>query len=370
MEADKTRRKFIQASLIVPLAATLPTAAGATSGRLHGTPASKAPLAGAALSAERMVLPLAEAGIPAEALTDLSHVSTLVESVLTDDKAAGEFFASPSKYFEAHGLDGTDSTLVDISVRMLVALTEPSVKNALVQRNYSELFACLEVAGVFEPRSPSELQSRVQQLISNNLTEIKRAIDERSKTPMTPAEQSELFEILRESGALNAEDELAAVARVLNSNNGEVTIAACSAMAACVVGIALMAALYVSVAIAATVAVLAGVTVSAAVMTAVFVKGGEVAQGFSAPFTGQFMRLDPAAVRNIQRAYKVAAVTQDGQMQLHALRGLIREEVEAVLVSLSNLQLISIDRETMPRAVDAVAHYACRSAGISTDQSD
>ena len=82
------------------------------------------------------------------------------------------------------------------------------------------------------------------------------------------------------------------------------------------------------------------------------------------------MRLDPAAVRNIQRAYKVAAVTQDGQMQLHALRGLIREEVEAVLVSLSNLQLISIDRETMPRAVDAVAHYACRSAGISTDQSD
>lgn len=369
MKADKNRRKLIQASLIAPLAATLPTAAGSSFGRLHGAPASKAPLAGAAVTAEKMVLPLAESGIPAEALTDLSRVSTLVESVLTDEKAAGAFFAGPGKYFEAHGLDGTDSTLVDTSVRMLVALTEPSVKNALVRRNYPELFAYLEAAGVFEPRNPSELQARVQRLISDNLTEIRRAIDERSKTPMTRQEQSELLEILRESGALNAEDELAAVARVLNGNSGEVTIAACSAMAACVVGIALMAALYVSVAIAATVAVLAGISISIAVMTAIFAGGSTLPQSFSAPFTGQFMRLDPAAIRNIQRAYKIAAVTHDGQMQLHALRGLIREEVEAVLVSLSNLQIISIDRQTMPKAVDAVAHYACRSAGIPTNLS-
>lgn len=358
METDNKRRRFIQATVVAPLAV-------GAAGRLHGAPASVQPLSGASAGAERLVLPLANSGLPVAALTDLTKVSVLVESVLTDSSAANSFFSAPRSYFEAHGLDGSDSTLLDGSVAMLVALSAPAVKDALKNRNYTEFFDYMKAAGVFEPRDPSVLQSRIERIISSNIDEIRSAIGAQAETPLTPDQQAEFMAILKSSGTVATEEDLAVLAQVLKGDGG-VTIAACSAMAACVVGIALLAVLYVSAAVAATVAILAAITISAAMMTAITVSGSQQPQLRSAPFTGQFMKLDPAAVRNLQRSYRLAQITQDGELQLHALREAIREEVEAVLVSLSNLKLIEVSPGGMPLAIEAVTHYAYKAAGVPT----
>ena len=82
------------------------------------------------------------------------------------------------------------------------------------------------------------------------------------------------------------------------------------------------------------------------------------------PFDGQFMRLDPVAVRNIQRTYQMAAISNDQRLQMYMMAATIREEVTAVLWSLSNLRLIDIPAEHMPLAIEAVYSYACKTAGV------
>lgn len=358
MKIDSKRRRFIQATLVVPIATGV-------AGRLHGAPASLADGTVAPSGADRLILPLANSGLPHSALTELARVSNLVESVLTDSSAANSFFSSPRRYFEQHGLDGSDATLLDRSVVMLVALSEPSVKDALSKRDYDKLFEYMRIAGVFERRDPSALQSRIERIISSNIHVIRDAIGAHENAPLTSEQKNEFIGILKSSGAIAMEEDLAAVVQVLRGDGG-VTIAACSAMAACVVGIALLAVLYVSAAVAATIAIMAGVGISAAVMTAILVNGNEHPRFAAAPFTGQFMKLDPAAVRNMQTSYRLSQVTQDGELQLHALRESIREEVAAVLTSLSNLSLINVSTDSLPQIIDAVTFYAYKTAGVPT----
>ncbi len=354
------RRKFIQISLIAPLAAASGT-------RLHGTPASINPSSGSAES-EKFILPLANAGLPGLEIKEVSRISSLIESVLTDPSQAQAFFSSPKSYFIAHGLDGSDATMIDSSIAMLVGLTDPAVKKAIESRDYQQLFNYLTATGLFEPREPSVLQLRVQQLISTNIADIKEAIDANANTSLSPLQQASFMSILKKSGITATEDDLAAVSQLLSTQGGA-TIMACSFMVACAVGIALLAALYVSVAIAVTVAILAGVTISAAVKTAVTVGGDRRTLDY-APFTGQFIKLDPVALRNVQRAFRLAEIAGDQGLQIYTLRIMIREEVTAVLMALSNLHLVNISRTNLPMAINAITCYAEKVSGVGVENGD
>jgi hypothetical protein len=224
----------------------------------------------------------------------------------------------------------------------------------------------MTAAGVFEPRDPSRLQQRVQKLVEANAEEIKRAIVAAPDAMLTDQQKADFMLVLKQSGVTATEDDIAAVAQILEGGKGA-AITACSAMAACVVGIALMAALYVSVAIAVTVAVLAAISVSAAMMTAIMVDGDRQKPDpgvTSTPFSGQLIQLDPVAYRNTQRAFRLAAIKGDPALWLHALSADIRDEVEAVLVALTNLRLIKIRTVDLPLAIDALACYAQKSAGL------
>jgi hypothetical protein len=354
MDANNNRRKLLQASLIAPVALGVPA-------RLHGVPASIDTEAGASKQSERLVLPIASAGIPGEEVLEVSRIAAVIENVLTDDASAKSFFSAPSKYLISHGLDGSDATLSDATVRILVALTDPVVKEALKKNNYVELFEYLSVTGLFEKRNPAMLQQRIEQLIESNIDGIKQAI---YQDGLAEASDNVFTRILERAGVGAEEEDLSAVSQILNGVKGP-TIAACSAMAACVVGIALMAAVYVSVAIAATVAVLAAVTISAAMMVAITVRGQEhQIQLASTPFSGQFTTLDPAAVRNMQKAFRLAEISRDRSLHLYTLRAAIRDEVQAVLLALSKLQIINTGSTPIDVVADAVAMYAYKAAGI------
>ena len=66
------RRKFIQAALVAPAAATA-TASGASSERLYGTPLSIQADGGQA--AAKFMLPLSQTGLPADSWAELARVA-------------------------------------------------------------------------------------------------------------------------------------------------------------------------------------------------------------------------------------------------------------------------------------------------------
>jgi len=355
MDKGGKRRKFLKASLVAPIAIS-------SVGRLHGTPASIDPSYGAGRDTDRLILPLANAGLPLAELGGLSKVSAMIEGVLTDQNEAVSFNASPGAYFASYGLDGSDPTLVDATISMLITLTDPAVQESLSVGDYERMFRYMVAAGVLERRDPSQLQVRVQAAIESNLSQIRSMIGVTGGGALPEGQRSELLLVLQEAGFVATEDDLAIATEYIRTA-GDVAIAACSAMAACVIGIALMAALYVSIAIAFTVSILAAISISVSAGVVVFISGRKSTFN-PVPFDGQFLRLDPVAVRNIQRSYQMAAIANDQNLQMYAMTESIREEVAAVLWSLSNLHLIDTPGEHMPLAIEAVFNYACKAAGV------
>lgn len=309
-----------------------------------------------------MILPLANAGLPASELTEISRVSGLLENVLTDAAEASSFYASPARYFAAHGLDGSDRTLADSTVSMIVALADPAVKEALDTGDYPRLFHYMTAAGIFERRDPSLLQQRVQTAIESNARQITNMIGSTGFVELTGEQKGDMLAVLQDGGFVATENDLAIAAQLLSATR-DVTIAACSAMAACFVGIALLVALYVSIAIAVTISILASISISLSAAVVVLANGKRSSDLMT--FNGQFVRLDPVAVRNTQRTFQLAAISGDTGLQLHAMRSTIREEVTAVLASLSNLHLVDIPPVHMPLAIEAVYNYACKASGVS-----
>jgi len=354
MSTNKIRRKLIQATLVAPLAAN----AAGTSGRLHGAPASINQASGDSIDADRFILPLAHAGIPSEALTDLSKVSALVESVLTDENSATDFFINPRIFFERNGLDGSDATLVDPVITLLVALSDLSVKEALKNRDYTLTFDYMRAAGVFEPQNHSALQRNVQKIMEESINEMRGAIRQKKKPPFSQGHYDSYFiDILKMTGVTASEEDLAAVAYLLDKGGTGVSNKINSFDKARP-PVALVLVLVVAVAV-----------VIAAVVTEVKVKSTNPIikneKMDTSIFNGDLLKLDPAAMRNMRRAYRIAEITGDGQFALYARREAIKEEVTVVMESLLNLNLIRVSKQDMPTVIEAVYRYACKSEGVS-----
>jgi len=351
MNTDKKRRRLIQAALVAPLA----TSASAA-GRLHGTPASLHPRSTESTDeTEKFILPFVHAGMPAEELTDLAKASSLIESILTNEANANEFFTSPRQYFEAYDLDGSESTLTDPTISMLVALSAPAAKEALKRKNYNLFFNYLKSAGVFEPRDPSTLQARIQGIISENIDSIRNVIEEQNHTSFISDYKNEFISILNAPGTTATEEDIAALSYILSEEGKNILE---------------RSALLVTPAapVFIVIAVIAAIVVLIAVIIDVFALGdGEKSPiNPSSPFTGQFMKLDTTAIRNKRIAYRIAEITRDGQMRNYILRQTIQEEITATLMALSNLKLIHIPRERMNIVINALTQYTCKASGVPT----
>lgn len=364
-----SRRKFLKESVLVlgtPLVAS-------AAPRLYGTPASVAPRDLA--DVQKLSLPLSRAGVPPELWDDLAKVGTLWERVLADSGESKRFHDDPAAYLDSLGLDGSDKTLADESVRMLKTMADPQVKRCLADGDYRGLFQHLTVAGVFEPQSPSRLQEKITALFEANRAELQQIVDDYA----AKAGQDGLLADLNRAGGTLTQDDLTAVAQVLSGKAaGAGPQPMCTAVAMCVVavGIAATVATYVSVVVAVTVVLAVGVSITAAVQTAVTVGGGGggncpperencfLPNVVSPPFNGTYAKLDPAMVRNLDRSIKLAALTRDGNVQIEATRALIGTEVAAVLGALRDVGLLQVQTERFSDVVDAVSAYSYKALGL------
>ena len=83
-------------------------------------------------------------------------------------------------------------------------------------------------------------------------------------------------------------------------------------------------------------------------------------------FSGQFMKIEPAAIRNFHRELKVAAIVGSLDAQKFAIRTAIQQEVEAVLGAMESLNLIDIQPETRPLVIETISRYATKVSGASS----
>lgn len=355
------RRRFIQASL---LTTALPVAASGE--RLYGTPASLLP--NGERIADKFLLPLSQTGLPPSTWREFSSVCEVIENVLASNVESAIFFKDPKKYMAERGLDASDKTLMDDSVIMLTCLSNAGVRESFAKRDYESVLEYFRVAGLFEPRDPSVLGQKIEQLVAANAGEIRKLMGSDS-VKLRPDQERILLDVLEQSGVRLTEDDFAIVSELVS--NGVVSPQACSAVAACVVAVAIVAiaAAYVSVTVGATVALMAGFTVSIAIQLAVFgprppTHPQLTTSSEDAPFTGALAKLDPVLMRNTERAIRMSAITGDDGLRLHVLKDLIRDEVEAFMRAMQKTELLPVDDEHLRLATKATTAYAYRVIGI------
>jgi len=356
-----SRRKFLQTTSLVlgaPLVASTAT-------RLYGAPASVIPREVADL--DRFKLPLARAGVPTELWDSLARVGDLWDRVLTDDSEAQRFHSDAAGYMNSLGLDGSDATLADESLRMLRVMADPEAKKYLASGDYTSLFDQFVAANVFEPLAPSALQTKIVSLFAENYAEMSAAID----AAMIGGAQENLLTGMQNLGLSVTEADLMELTKIVSASEaGVVPHPDVFALVVVVAGISAIAAAYISVVIAVTVVLLAGVSVSAAIASAILVCGVRTCfrpYGSAPPFGGTYAKLEPAMIRNLDRSLRLAALTRDGNIAFQAMRSVIASEVSAVFGALKQVNLIHVEDKNMPRIIDAVTAYSWRALGIPTN---
>ena len=71
-------------------------------------------------------------------------------------------------------------------------------------------------------------------------------------------------------------------------------------------------------------------------------------------------------IRNLDRSLRLAALTNDRNIEIEAVRTMIAAEVSAVLGALKRVDLLKVQDENMPVIIDAVTAYSWKTLGIAT----
>lgn len=351
------RRKFIQTTLV---ASAAPLAA-MSSDRLYGTPGSVLPAGGEQL--QKFMVPFAQSGLPTQGWNDFAGIASAIEGILNKPDEADAFRGNPRGYLTSKGLDASDSTLMDDSMRMLACLSDPIVQESITEGRYDQTLSYFEASGLFEPRDPSKLQQRVQDVIEQNMEEIASLIGGASGS-LSIDQEKMLVEVLESTGAKITEDDFAIVAEIMKS--AAVTPQVLVPVLVVVVIVALAAA-YIAAAVGVTVALMAGIVVSVGVKLAVAASGTtrpKIASSEKAPFNGSLARLDPVLIKNAERAIKMGRIMNSNGLEVHVLKQMIQEEVSAFMTALKKTNILTMDDQQLQLAVRATTAYSYRVIGV------
>lgn len=362
------RRKFLKGGVLLLSA---PTALPSTQ-RLFGKPASIEPRDIPDL--DKFKLPLSRAEVPTELWDSLAKLCQIWENVLTDNAEAEVFYSNPSLYFSSLGLDSSDQVLISESVMMLKAAVDPVVKEGLKDGNYAVIYDRFIQLGLLKKNSPSLLQKKIEQIFRANIEDLRASVMNLSSR-FSGMQQQTLSSALDDAGLVTTSDELLVISQLLSQGSGSGDVQpVCTAIAMCVVavGIAATVVAYVSVVTTATVAILAGVYVSAAVQVAITAGGGgcrkcvpyEVPVPMSAPFKGEYLKLDPVEFRNTERALRLAGIIGNNDLQADVMRSALKNEIDAVLAAMKSVGLLDISEESLPKVAEVVARYSWKTLGI------
>src|SRR3546814_882249 len=126
------RRKFIEATLLA-----VPAASSAAGMRLYGTPGSVAQLAKAQES-EKLLLPISKSGLPPEFWSKIKSVTSIVDNVLKSQEEGEAFYSAPGNYLASHGLDSSDATLQEESVKLVAAISSSRAREFMEKKEQTE----------------------------------------------------------------------------------------------------------------------------------------------------------------------------------------------------------------------------------------
>lgn len=332
------RRKFIKAALVAPVLAGNVSAGT----RLFGTPGSASP--GCNDLGEKLVLPLARSGLPPRFWAKLKGVSSVVVGVLNSPEESRAFAESPAKYLEMHGLDHSDGTLEDETVKLVVALSSPAARDAITRKDHVAFMQHLKTTGVLG-FDASFLQKELEKTLAKNADEIRDLL--LSNIDRIPTADREAFlAILSASGCGASEDDLAITYKLMSSE-----LEGSPSIALVVVSIALVV-----------------VTVAAAavlwVYTAGWVIGGPLVANFPGTSFGRLAEADPNLVKNYERATRLAALTGDKEILAHGARELILAESVAIVSAMKGAGILDISEDGVGRLAEAMSLYAYRMIGV------
>lgn len=109
----------------------------------------------------RLHLSLAKGDIPIAFWQAIEKVDALWRTVTTDNTARDAFRRDPGTVMAAHGIDPSLMSGSDRESRVLRALVEPSVTDALRRRDYSAFINRLQALGIRADTAPSGLVHRL-----------------------------------------------------------------------------------------------------------------------------------------------------------------------------------------------------------------
>lgn len=378
------RRTFLGISL-----STFGTPLLATGTSLYGTPGSITQ--GVRVLNEGDVhllsLPLSEIGIPDTALSELGAYAGIWQNILSDHGQRQLFKSDPDAYLEASGIPPSVLTSGDQEIKMLVASANDETLRLVVAGDYNGFFSHLQTLGLVGG-APSTLKTRISELIRPKAAELKDKIAAMQRSGNLPK-----IDDLLES------NELEFLYSQLIPDLTQVATAAIPVAAAAVIVLTVVA--YVSVGVAVTVGALAGVYVSVAVSMAVTASGGGSGHGmlekepdlqFAGPVTGplpkfgqtskreraargelaqraligkRMLMLDPQSVENARTTARVATLLGNKTYAVEAGRKLIRDELDAIIEVLEELDVITIPAATRDQVLNSMHSLALKGAGLA-----
>ncbi|QIE18955.1 hypothetical protein [Xanthomonas oryzae] len=349
------RRKFIQSSLVAGAAAAPAGVVAADQAtRVFGQPAS---LTGgtANSTATKMLLPLSRGGMPAEGWDRWSKLTAAVVEMFYDPSQRKAFNANPQKFLASLGYD---SNAMDApTLALLVALSDPLVQSAALNKDYVSLFNYLHAAGALEKPKPDVLTQQMSKVLSSNLAMIKEAL---GLTPDAPLDAETVKRFVSSSASVPTAADLAAIGSIAQLIRVAPGQAVAGAFAV------LVAAVEAAVGVQAALVLFNYVTFvthfSVAGRTRTPGMGGEgISQSMSAGiFTGQMSRLDPDICDSCTVAQRAAAMLGAPELYSEHAKSVIRNEVVSFLRAMQRVGLIGFEESSFETVVDAVYQYGMR----------
>lgn len=331
------RRKFIKATLVAPV-----LAGNASAGtRIFGVPGSLVPSANSL--EDKLVLPLAKSGLPPQFWGKLRAVSSVVAGVLNSPDEASEFARSPARYLQAQGLDHSDGTLQDETVKLVVTLSNPSVREAISRKDHVAFMRYLKATGALD-FDASFLQMELESALSRNVGEIRELLSS-NLSRLPTAEREAFLTILANSGSGATEDDLAIACELMSSEiEGSPSSIVAATIALVVVTVAAAAVLWV--------------------YTAGWVWGGPVQPRFAGTNFAKLAEADPKLAKNYERAIQLATIAGEKELLEQGVRELILAESIAVVSAMKNAGVLDITDEGVGRLSEAMSAYVYRMAGV------
>lgn len=347
------RRKFIQSSLAAGAVASSSggVVAADQAMRVFGQPAS---LTGgtANSAATKMLLPLSRGGMPTEGWDRWSKLTAAVVEMFSDPSQRRAFNNNPHKFLANLGYD---SAMEAPTLALLVALSDPLVQSAALEKDYISLLNYLHVAGALEKPKSDVLTQQMSKVLSSNLAIIKETL---GLAPDAPLDAETVKRFVGASASVPTAADLAAIgniAQLVRVAPGQAVAGAIAAVVAAVeaaVGVQVVAVLFNYVTFVTHTSV-TGATPSPG--------QPQTSQSMSTGiFTGQMSRLDPDICDSCTVAQRAAAMLGAPELYSEHAKLVIHNEVASFLRAMQQVGLIGFEESSFETIVDAVYQYGMR----------